>query len=244
MIRIGCSGWNYRHWRGDFYPQGLPVKHWFAYYSERFDTVEVNASFYRLPTVETFAKWRDQAPERFCYAIKAPRFITHFRKLKDCDESIVEFIGRARNLGPTLGPILYQLPPKWGFDRERLESFLSLLPRDLTHVFEFREPSWLADEALALLERYGAGFCVHDMPGLMTKRAVTGRMAYVRFHGTSGKYWGRYSDEALADWAKWMHAQEAAGHAVWAYFNNDIHADAIADATSLKAQIAARRAAT
>jgi uncharacterized protein YecE (DUF72 family) len=234
MIRIGCSGWNYRHWRGVFYPEGLPVKRWFAHYAEAFDTVEVNASFYRLPTAETFAKWRDQAPPGFRYAIKAPRFITHMRKLKDCDDSIAEFLARARHPGPTLGPILYQLPPRWRFDRERLATFVALLPKDLNHVFEFREPSWLADEALAILDEAGVGFCAHDFPGLATQRAATGRAAYVRFHGASGKYLGRYSKGTLAGWAEWMRVQEAAGRTVWAYFNNDIHGDAIADAAVLK----------
>jgi uncharacterized protein YecE (DUF72 family) len=234
MIRIGCSGWNYRHWRGVFYPEGLPVKRWFARYAEAFDTVEVNASFYRLPTAETFTAWRDQAPGGFCYAIKTPRFITHMHKLKDCERGVAEFLGRARRLAPALGPILYQLPPKWRFDRERLERFLALLPRDLNHVFEFREPSWLADEVLAMLDDAGVGFCAHDFPGLATEQTATGNLAYVRFHGTGGKYWGRYSEQALADWADWMHTQEAAGRTVWAYFNNDIHADAIADAAALK----------
>lgn len=238
MIRIGCSGWNYRHWRGVFYPEGLPVKRWFAHYAEAFDTVEVNASFYRLPTAETFAKWRNQAPAGFCYAIKAPRFITHMRKLKDCGESIAEFLTRARRLQPALGPILYQLPPKWRFDRERLEGFLALLPKDLAHVFEFREPSWVADEVRAMLDAAGVGFCTHDFPGLATPRAATGNIAYVRFHGTGGKYWGRYSENALTGWANWMREQEAEGRTVWAYFNNDIHGHAIEDATALKRRIA------
>ena len=234
MIRIGCSGWNYRHWRGVFYPETLPVKRWFAHYAESFDTVEINASFYRRPTPETFSAWRDQAPPRFCYAVKAPRFITHMRKLRDCDDSIAEFLARARNLRPALGPILYQLPPNWRFDRERLESFLALLPKDLSHVFEFREPSWMTDEVLAILDAAGAGFCTHDFPGLATPRAATGRTAYVRFHGTGGKYWGRYSDEALGNWSDWMRGQEDEGRTVWAYFNNDIHGHAIEDAKALK----------
>lgn len=243
MIRIGCSGWNYRHWRGVFYPEGVPVKHWFAHYAQAFDTVEINASFYRLPTAATFAKWRDQAPPGFCYAVKAPRFITHMRKLKECEPRMAEFLTRARHLQPALGPILYQLPPRWRFDRERLASFLALLPNDLTHVFEFREPSWLVDEVLAMLDEAGAGFCAHDFPGLATQRAATGRIAYVRFHGTGGKYWGRYPDDTLAGWADWMRAQEAEGRSVWAYFNNDIHADAIADAMALKRRIAEPRQA-
>ncbi|MFD1611369.1 DUF72 domain-containing protein [Sphingomonas tabacisoli] len=234
MIRIGCSGWNYRHWRGAFYPEGLPVKRWFEHYARHFDTVEVNATFYRLPEAPTFAKWRDQAPPGFCYAIKAPRFITHMRKLKDCDESMARFLGRARHLAPALGPILYQLPPNLRFNRERLTSFIALLPPDLTHVFEFREPSWLADGVLELLDAAGVGFCSHDMPGQAPHRAATGRAAYVRFHGSTGKYWGRYSEETLSGWAQWLREQEAQGRRAWAYFNNDIHADAIADATALK----------
>lgn len=240
MIRIGCSGWNYRHWRGLFYPEGLPVKHWFAHYAAHFDTVEINASFYRRPAPETFAAWRDQAPPGFCYAVKAPRFITHMRKLKDCAPSIAEFLDRARNLQPALGPILYQLPPRWGFDRERLQDFLALLPKDLTHVFEFRDPSWLADEVLALLDDAGVGFCAHDFPGLATQRAATGEVAYVRFHGSTGKYWGRYSKDALAGWADWMRGQEAEGRTVWAYFNNDIHGHAIEDALALKRSLNGR----
>lgn len=234
MIRIGCSGWNYRHWRGPFYPEGMAVKRWFEHYALHFDTVEVNASFYHLPLATTFVKWREQAPPGFCYAIKAPRTITHMKKLKECDEQVKEFIGRARNLVPALGPILYQLPPRWKFDRERLESFLALLPRDLTHVFEFREPSWLATEVVELLDEAGIGLCAHDMPGLATPRLATGPLAYVRFHGNGGKYWGRYTEEMLADWAAWMRDQAAHGRTVWAYFNNDIHADAIADATALR----------
>ncbi len=234
MIRIGCSGWNYRHWRGPFYPEGLAVKRWFGHYAAHFDTVEVNASFYRLPTAETFAKWRDQAPDGFCYAIKAPRTITHMKKLKECDAQVAEFLGRARNLGPALGPILYQLPPRWRFDGARLESFLALLPHDLQHVFEFREPSWLADEVVALLGTAGVGFCAHDMPDLATPRLAAGPLAYVRFHGNGGKYVGRYTEEMLADWAVWMREQEALRRTVWAYFNNDINADALADAAALK----------
>jgi uncharacterized protein YecE (DUF72 family) len=142
-----------------------------------------------------------------------------------------------RQLGPTLGPILYQLPPVMKMNLERLETFLALLPRDLTHVFEFREKSWLDPDVLALLDRYGAGFCAHDMAGSATPRWATGPLAYVRFHGGEGKYWGRYSDERLLGWTDWMVEQARAGRDVWAYFNNDIHADAIHDAMTLKAMV-------
>lgn len=237
-IRIGCSGWNYRHWRGTFYPEKLAMKRWFAFYAEQFDTVEINNSFYRLPKAETFAAWRDQAPPGFCYAVKANRFITQAKKLKECEEPVERMNAPLRHLAPALGPVLYQLPPGLGLDLERLETFLKLLPADLTHAFEFRHNSWYVEETAALLDRHAAGFVVHDFPGLASPRWVTGKLAYIRFHGAGGKYWGRYRDEALLDWSDWMAAQS---RPVWAYFNNDWNADAIHDALTLKSM--ARQAA-
>lgn len=227
----------YQHWRGAFYPRDLPVKRWFAFYAEHFDTVEINNSFYRLPDAETFDAWREQAPPGFGYAIKANRFLTQAKKLKDCAEPLARMMTSVRHLGDTLGPILYQLPPRFRINLDRLESFLQLLPADVVGVFEFREPSWYTGETLALLDRYGAAFCVHDMPGLASPRWASGRAAYVRFHGGVGKYWGRYDDGALAGWADWMTEQVQAGRPVWGYFNNDIDAHAIHDALTLKATL-------
>jgi len=236
-IRIGCSGWNYRHWRGPFYPPHLTQKEWFYFYAATFDTVEINNSFYRLPKEETFAAWRDRAPPAFRYAVKAPRLITHMKKLKEVAEPFSRFLDHARALGDRLGPVLYQLPPHWKFNRERLESFLALLPRDLSHVFEFRDPSWMTDEVLTLLDERGVSFCTHDMPGLDVPRRAVGPLAYVRFHGAGGKYWGRYPAKLLRSWRDWMLGEAAGGRAVWAFFNNDIHADAIADAQTLIAMV-------
>ena len=237
-VRIGCSGWNYRHWRERFYPKGLPVKTWFAFYAEHFDTVEINNSFYRLPLAETFAKWRDQAPPGFCYAVKANRFLTQAKKLKDCKEPLERMMSAMRKLEPALGPILYQLPPRFRINLERLESFLKLVPKDVVNVFEFREKSWLVPETLDLLDRYGASFCVHDMAGSATERWAVGPIAYVRFHGGAGKYWGRYSDETLLGWTDWIVAEARAGRPAWCYFNNDIDAHAIHDAQTLRAMVA------
>lgn len=234
IIRIGCSGWNYRHWRGTFYPDKLAAKRWFGFYAEQFDTVEINNSFYRLPKAETFAKWRDQAPAGFCYAVKANRFITQAKKLKDCAEPVARMVEPTRHLQPALGPILYQLPPSLGLDLERLEQFLALLPRDLTHAFEFRHKSWYVDATAELLDRFDAGFVIHDFPGIASPRWTTGRIAYLRFHGAKGKYWGRYAEATLLDWADWMAAQD---RPVWAYFNNDTDAAAIHDALTLKAMV-------
>lgn len=236
-IRVGCSGWAYKHWRGLFYPEGLPQKRWFDRYSEEFDTVEINNSFYRLPPPQTFGKWRDQAPAGFCYAVKANRFLTQARKLLGCEEPMARMMAAVRCLGDRLGPILYQLPPSMKLNLERLESFLAIVPRDVASVFEFRDPSWYAPDVYALLERFGAGFCVHDMAGSRSERIATGGLAYVRFHGGAGKYWGRYADEALLGWTDWLVEQARQGRRCWCYFNNDIHGHAIEDARTLKAMV-------
>ncbi|MGN6498533.1 MAG: DUF72 domain-containing protein [Tsuneonella sp.] len=236
-VRIGCSGWVYNHWRALFYPEKLPARHWFAFYAETFDTVEINNSFYRLPPPETFAAWRDQAPPGFRYAVKANRFITQAKKLRDAEEPLVRMMDAVAPLGPALGPMLYQLPPRFKVNLERLESFLQILPGDVVNVFEFREPSWYCDAVFALLGRYGASFCAHDMPGLVSPRLAVGPVAYVRFDGGLGKYWGRYPDERLLAWADWMADQARAGRSVWAYYNNDPEAHAIADAQTLRAMM-------
>jgi len=236
-IRVGCSGWNYRHWRGDFYPAGLAVKRWFAHYAAVFDTVEINNTFYRLPPRATFAAWREQAPPGFRYAVKANRFLTQAKKLKDCEEPLERMMTSFEALKPALGPILYQLPPRFRINLERLESFLALVPRDVTSVFEFRDTSWYVDEVFALLERYGASFCAHDMPGSVSPRLAVGPIAYLRFHGGIAKYWGRYSDAALLEWTDWIAAQARDGRPVWAYFNNDPEAHAIHDAQTLRAMV-------
>jgi uncharacterized protein YecE (DUF72 family) len=237
QIRIGCSGWQYRHWREVFYPKGLAQSRWFAFYAEHFDTVEINSSFYRLPKASTFEKWRDQAPPGFCYAVKANRFITQAKKLLDCEEPMERMMAATCHLGDRLGPMLYQLPPGMGINLERLDGFLRLLPSDVTSVFEFRNKSWYVPETYQLLDRHGVGFCVHDMGGSASERIAVGSAAYVRFHGGAGKYWGRYSDERLLDWAEWIVGQAGSGRACWCYFNNDIHGHAIDDAQTLKSMV-------
>ena len=236
-IHVGCSGWVYRHWRGIFYPEGLPQKRWFEHYSQEFDTVEINASFYRLPLASTFEGWRDKAPSGFRYAVKVNRFITHMKKLLECEAETDRFIELARPLGDALGPLLYQLPPSLHKNIERLAGFLSRLPTDLEHVVEFRHKSWYDEEVLALLDQQGVGFVSHDLKGLESPRWASGRTAYVRFHGASGKYHGRYSEDKLLDWADWCQEQRRTGRSVWCYFNNDIHGHALEDARTLKSMV-------
>ena len=236
-VRIGCSGWNYKHWRELFYPKGLPASRWFAFYAEHFDTVEINNSFYMLPRPETFDKWREQAPPGFCYAVKANRYLTQAKKLKDCEEPLTRMMAATRHLGDRLGPMLYQLPPGLHLNLDRLESFLRLVPKDVTNVFEFRHSSWYVPETYTLLDRYGAGFCIHDMPGSASERIAVGPAAYVRFHGGEDKYWGRYSNEGLLDWADWIVGQARSGRPAWCYFNNDIDGHAIDDAQTLRSMV-------
>jgi uncharacterized protein YecE (DUF72 family) len=237
QIHVGCSGWVYKHWRGILYPEGFPQRRWFELYAQEFDTVEINASFYRLPLASTFEGWRNKAPPGFRYAVKVNRFITHMKKLLDCEEAVDQFIALARPLGHTLGPLLYQLPPSLKVDLARLERFLERLPQDLAHVFEFRNKSWYVPATWELLDRYGASFCVHDMPGSASERIAVGPAAYVRFHGGEGKYWGRYSDEGLLSWTDWIVDQARSGRSVWCYFNNDMHGHAIHDARTLKSMV-------
>jgi len=236
-IHVGCSGWVYRHWRGIFYPDGLPQKRWFERYAEEFDTVEINASFYRLPLASTFEGWREKAPPGFHYAVKVNRFITHMKKLLDCEAEADRFIALARPLGDKLGPLLYQLPPSLHKNVERLDAFLARLPKDIEQVVEFRHRSWYDEEVLALLDAHGIGFVCHDLKGLKSPRWASGRTAYVRFHGTSGRYHGRYSDEALLEWTDWLAEHSRSGRRCWCYFNNDIHGHALDDARTLKSMV-------
>jgi uncharacterized protein YecE (DUF72 family) len=194
-VRIGCSGWQYRHWRGDLYPSELPQARWFDFYSSRFDTVELNNSFYRLPDARTFARWRENAPAGFSYAVKASRFLTHMKKLKDPADPLERFFANARELNRRIGPVLYQLPPRWPINLDRFESFLLALDEvtralrqsgfrgRLRHAVEFRDPSWYDERVYGLLKRHRVALCLHDMQGSATERLVVGPFLYVRFHG-------------------------------------------------------------
>ncbi len=235
-LRIGTSGWIYPHWRGDYYPQDLPQKDWFGHYARDFDTVEINNTFYRLPEAKTFVHWGEVAPKGFLYTFKANRYITHLKRLKEPEASLEKFLDRIGGAGPALGPLLYQLPPRFPADSQRLENFLKALPRGLIHVFEFRDASWHSDEIRTLLQRYGIAFCIHDhgqsggSPEWVTSGAV-----YLRFHGSSeASYSGSYSDRFLSGQAGKIAGWLSAGKKVFVYFNNDIGGHAVRNALTLK----------
>jgi uncharacterized protein YecE (DUF72 family) len=233
LLRIGCSGWQYKHWRGNFYPRDLTASRWLEFYAERFDTVEINNSFYRLPEAETFATWRKRVQKGFVYAVKASRFLTHMKKLKDPEEPLARFFARARQLGPTLGPVLYQLPPRWPVNLERFDHFLSALPARRRHVVEFRDPTWYRDDVVDRLECHKVALCLHDMAVAPTARLRVGPFVYVRFHGPT-KYSGRYGDDTIAQWAEWLAECVRQRVPVYAYFNNDTGGHAPRDATRLR----------
>jgi uncharacterized protein YecE (DUF72 family) len=231
---IGTSGWIYPHWRDRFYPRHLKQADWLAYYAERFATVEINYSFYRLPSEETFDRWRETAPPGFVYALKANRYLTHVKRLKDCAEPLGRFLERARRLGTHLGPILYQLPPHWRANAERLADFAELLPPDLIHIFEFRDDRWFVESVKTVLERHGLGFCIHDMAGVNCPQWRAGQAAYFRFHGSSHNADGGYGERELRAWARELEHCLETGRAVFAYFNNDAGGNAVRDAQELR----------
>ena len=238
QFRIGCSGWQYRHWKGDFYPADLPQRQWLEHSARHFDTVEVNNSFYRLPPEGVFESWRTRTPQTFLFAVKASRFLTHMKKLKDPVEPVARLFSRAVELQGKLGPVLYQLPRQMPKSIERLTDFLQVLPPRVKHAIEFREPSWYADEVLQLLRRHNVALCVHDMEGSVPPFEVTARFTYLRFHGASGKYHGAYPIEALERWAEWLVSRNVPA---FVYFNNDVGGHAPRDAKRLIALLASRQ---
>jgi uncharacterized protein YecE (DUF72 family) len=233
-IRIGTSGWSYAHWRRVFYPEDLPSTKWFGYYSRYFDSVELNNSFYNLPTESTFLKWRRDAPPEFVFAVKANRFITHMKKLKDVNDVLSVFLERAAALGRSLGPILFQLPPNLHFDHDRLRDFLKILPPRRRYAVEFRHPSWLDHRAIDLLARRKIAFCIHDLLEEPCPDHVTAAFAYFRFHGHNEKYGGSYPKKVLTGYAETMADMLSRGKDVYAYFNNDAYGYALKDAVRLR----------
>jgi uncharacterized protein YecE (DUF72 family) len=238
QVWIGTSGWNYRHWRDIFYPRDVRPAKWLPYYARHFPTVEINYSFYRLPTPENFATWREQVPAGFRFAVKGNRFITHLKRLREPAEPLSRFFASVDELGPTRGAILWQLPPQFHGDPTRLAEFLAALPRGPQHAFEFRHDSWYVDAVYEALARYDAALCLADRGGGTTPLVRTASWVYVRFHGGLGDGWA-YTDAEIAAWAERIAGYRAESATVYAYFNNDPHGHAIADARRLRARLEA-----
>lgn len=243
-VRIGCSGWQYRGWRGRFYPQDLAARRWFEHYAGTFGTVELNSTFYRLPSDTTVDRWAQAAPPGFVYAVKLGAFGSHRKRLREPDSWLPLHLERFERLGPSLGPTLVQLPPRWRRDVGRLDAFLTAAPSTVRWAVELRDPSWVHDDVFETLRRHGAALCLHDLlpdhPWVLT----TG-WTYLRFHGPDAvahPYSGRYGARRLRPAADALAAWSAAGVDAYAYFNNDIEGHAPVDALTLAAAVAGRRA--
>jgi uncharacterized protein YecE (DUF72 family) len=236
-LRVGCSGWSYPHWRERVYPRGLGEARWLQHYATLFDTVEVNATFYRLPATSTVERWVRETPEEFCFAVKGSRYLTHVRRLRDLGPGLGRFYERLEPLvrSPKLGPVLWQLPERFARDDERLGAALAALPPG-EHAFEFRHPSWFAEDVYALLREYGAALVIGDAPGRpFQTRELTAAWTYLRFHeGARGRR-GNYAESELREWARWLGRPGVRGYA---YFNNDQEGFAVANALRLLALLA------
>jgi uncharacterized protein YecE (DUF72 family) len=236
-IVVGTSGWQYRDWRGRFYPQGVPQRLWLAYFSERFPAVEINNTFYMLPEEDTFVRWRQESAPGFVFAVKASRYLTHIRRLRDCREPLRRFWSRCRRLGRKMGPVLFQLPPNFQADPDRLDGFLRLLPSSMRAAFEFRHPSWETDETYQALDRAGCALVLADRPGARPSPVVTGGWSYVRFHQ------GRHAAPGYPRAKLRRYADRLAGSGAaetWVFFNNDPQGAALRDAATLTALLLER----
>lgn len=243
---IGTSGWQYGHWAGRFYPKGLPKSRWLDHYASVFDTVELNSPFYRQPARKTFERWRGAVPEGFVYSVKLNRYLTHLKRLAVEQDSVERSYGTLAGLGPKLGVVLVQLPPRLKFDPGRVERYFRMVSRRRRrHAIEPRDDSWFADDALALLRRRHVALCIQDSSRWSTRpEAVTADFVYVRFHGPEQLYASGYSDAQLRDWAARICEWTGNGLEVYAYFNNDVPDHAPRDAQRLREMIGGPAART
>lgn len=233
-IYIGTSGFSYTHWEGGvFYPKGLVKAKQLEYYSQHFQTVELNNPFYHLPLAKTFEGWYQRTPRDFIFAVKVSRYISHIKKLKACAQPWRLFISRAKKLKEKLGPILFQLPPGWQIDVKRLEKFLKILPKKHQYSFEFRHQSWFGQETYQLLQKHNIALCLADSSQWPYQEEITANFIYLRLHGSHSLYSSKYTNQELKKWAnkikKWLKNRD-----VYVYFNNDANGYAVKNAQTLK----------
>lgn len=232
-IYIGTSGWHYKHWKNIFYPKDLKESEQLPYFAKIISTVEINNSFYRLPEISTFKSWYKEVPADFVFAVKGSRFITHMKKLKVDQQTIDDFMQRAGHLRDKLGPILFQLPPRWKVNTERFSDFLALLPAGHRFAFEFRDHSWNISAIHRLLEQYGSAYCIYELAGYQSPTIVTAEFVYIRLHGPGNKYEGSYDEPSLTTWAQRCCTWSEHGKDVYLYFDNDQNAYATQNALTL-----------
>lgn len=227
---IGTSGWQYRHWKQTFYPEGVAQARWLDYYAARFATVEINNAFYRLPEAKTFEDWKKRTPARFVFAVKASRYLTHIKRLREPAEPVERLLERARHLGSKLGPVLLQLPPNLRADLGALDEVLSRFPKRVRVSFEPRHESWFHPDTRSVLERYGAAFCLTDTPQRKAPHWRTAEWGYLRMHAGRATPHPCYGQRALTTWAHRLAEMWPQSATIFVYFNNDERACALRDA--------------
>ncbi len=237
-IHIGTSGWNYKHWKSVFYPEDLAQKDWLDFYKSRFHSVEINNSFYQLPAKLTFRQWKETVNDDFIFTVKASRYITHMKKLKDALEPLHRLLDHVAVLGPSLGPILFQLPPRWHINTERLSSFLKSLPEKYRYTMEFRDDSWWHKDVYELLKNQNIAFCIYQLAGILSPREVTADFIYIRLHGPAAQaYQGQYDVQELAGWVGAFSSWSKQGREIFCFFDNDQNGYAARDALKLQEMI-------
>lgn len=237
-IYLGTSGWSYGHWKGSFYPVGCQPAQMLKVYADHFSTTEINSTFYRLPSPDSLKRWRRSTPEGFVFSVKASRFITHMKKLKEPEDHVAALLERITLLGEKLGPILFQLPPRWHCNEERLAAFLESLPENFRYAFEFRDQSWLNTKVYNLLSAHNAAFCMYELSGFLTPQHITSDFIYIRLHGPNGPYQGSYSREALTEWSRLLVNWSTQVTTIYCYFDNDEKGFAAMNAQMLQNMVA------
>ncbi|MBA2369760.1 MAG: DUF72 domain-containing protein [Candidatus Protochlamydia sp.] len=233
-IHIGTSGWSYNHWKENFYPPKLKTTKWLDYYASVFSTVEINTTFYRMPLITTIQNWHEQVPSHFTFSIKASRYITHQKKLKDCAESLTRLYDNIQYFKSKAGVVLFQLPPSFKLNQERLIEFIAFLNHEYQYVFEFRHPTWFCDDIYALLTKNKIALCITDLNGALSPEVITGPFTYIRLHGPKKAYQGSYGGAQLNAWKRKIEKWDSSGLGVYCYFDNDEKGYAIQDAMQLQ----------
>lgn len=235
QIRIGTSGWHYDHWIGPFYPEASPSEKMLSFYAARFDTVEVNNTFYQIPDENTLRTWLKTVDDDFLFSVKASRYITHMKKLKDPKDPLSRFFGSIGALDEKIGAVLFQLPPNFGKNSDRLRSFIELLPDKYRYVFEFRDPDWFDEEIYNILKDNNAAFCIYEIEGRESPKQITTDFVYIRLHGPAKRaYQGKYEKEELSGWAGAISTWTNSGKDVYCYFDNDQKGYAAINAMELR----------
>lgn len=234
-IRIGTSGWNYPHWKNIFYPENLSRGKWLEFYIKHFETVELNATFYRLPAEKTFQNWYKRTPKGFIWSLKASKFITHTRRLKDVQEPLNKFYSAVSKLKEKCGPILFQLPPSLVFEKNLLEDFCEVLDSSYKYTLEVRNKSWINDDTFEILKKYNVAFCISDTAGKYPyHEEITADFVYIRLHGPTKLYASEYTEQAISHWAEKLTNW---GKDAFVYFDNDFEGYAIKNAKMLKRKL-------